>query len=67
MVTQGIKNYFLVSGIFSGKIDSVMLSGFEYAINPQNLIKIVEAIFEKIEMFIFFLRELPLLLTVSIK
>ena len=57
----------LVSGIFSGKIDSVMLLGFEYTINPQNLIKIVEAIFEKIEMFNFFLCEPPLILTVSIK
>ena len=32
---------FLVSGIFPGKDDSVMLLGFECTINPQNLIKIV--------------------------
>ena len=52
---QKIKTTFLVSGIFSGKADSVMLLGFECTINPQNLIKIVVAIFEKIKIFNFFL------------
>ena len=36
--------------------------GFEYTINPQNLMKIVGAIFEKIEILNFFLCELPLIL-----
>ena len=40
-----------VSGIFSGKAGSVMLLGFECTVNPQNLIKIVRAIFEKFKIF----------------
>ena len=40
--------------------------GFECTINPQNLIKIVGAIFEKIEI-IFFLCEIPLILGVGEK
>ena len=44
-----------VSGIFSGKADSVMLLSLECTINPQYLIKIVGAIFEKIEVPNFFL------------
>ena len=40
-----IKNYFLVSGIFPGKADSVILLGFECTVNPQNSIKSVRAIF----------------------
>ena len=36
-----LKTIFLVSGIFPGEVDSVILSGFECSINPQNLIKIV--------------------------
>ena len=50
-----LKTIFLVSGIFPGKADSVILLGIECAINPQNLIKIVRAIFEKFEILIFFL------------
>ena len=50
---QKIKNYFLVSRIFQGKSDSVILLGFEYAINPQNLIKIVRAIFKKSKLIFF--------------
>ena len=42
---QKIKNYLLVSGIFPGKADSVILLGFECTINPQNLFQIVRAIF----------------------
>ena len=47
---QKIKNYF-----FPGKADSVILLAFECAVNPQNLIKLVGAIFEKIKIFNFFL------------
>ena len=44
---------FPVSGIFSGKFASMTFSGFECTINPQNVIKIVGAIFEKINFLIF--------------
>ena len=44
-----------------------MLLSWKCTINPQNLIKIVEAIFEKIEMFNFFLCELHLILRVGRK
>ena len=57
-----LKTIFLVSRIFSGKADSIILLGFECTINPQNLIKIVGAIFEKIKIKFFFLCELPLIL-----
>ena len=40
---------------FFGKADSVILLGFECTVNTQNLIKIVKAIFEKIEILMFFL------------
>ena len=56
---------FVVSGIFPGKADSVMLLVFECTINPQNLIKIVGAIFEKINIFNFFSCELTLILGVG--
>ena len=59
-----LKTIFLVSGIFPGKADSVILLGFECTINLQNLIKIVLAIFQKIKIFNFFLCELPLILGV---
>ena len=62
-----LRTIFLVSGIFTGKIDSVMLLGFECTINVKHFIKIFSAIFEEIEIFIFFLRELPLILTVRLK
>ena len=42
-----------------------MLLGFECTINPQNLIKIVGAIFEKIKILNFFSSELPLILEVG--
>ena len=48
---------------FSEKADSVILLGFECTINPLNLIKIVGAIFQKIEKLISFLCELPLILS----
>ena len=56
---------FLVSGIFPEKADSVILLGFEYTINPENLIKIVAATFEKIKIFMLFSCELPLILGVG--
>ena len=52
---QKIKNYFSSFRDFSGKTESTTLLGFECTINPQNLIKIVGAIFEKIEIKKFFL------------
>ena len=55
MTDRELKNVFLVSGIFSGKADSVILLGFQCTINPQNLIKIVVAIFETVEVLNFFL------------
>ena len=48
-----LKNNFLVSWIFSEKTDSIILLGVETTINPQNFIKIVDAIFMKIGIFIF--------------
>ena len=51
---QKIKNYFfLLSGIFPGIADSVILLGFQCTINSENLIKIFGAIFEKIKIFNF--------------
>ena len=50
-----LKTIFLVSWIFSGKADSVILLGFECTTNTQNLNKIVGAIFEDIEILNFFL------------
>ena len=62
---QKIKNYFSSLRDFPEKADSVILLGFEYTINPQNLIKIVRAIFEKFEILHFFSCELPLILGVG--
>ena len=54
------KTIFLVSGIFSGKADSVILLCFECTTNPQNLIKIVKAIFKKTEfLYSFFMWTTP--------
>ena len=50
-----LKKYFLVRRIFSGKADSATFLGFECTINPQNLMKIVGAIFEKMKILNFFL------------
>ena len=50
---QKIKTIFLVSGIFPGNADSVILLDYECTINPRNLIKIVVANFEK-NKFLFF-------------
>ena len=57
-----LKTIFLDSGIFRGKADNVILLGFECTINPQNLIKNVGAIFEKIKIFNYFLCGQPLIL-----
>ena len=46
---QKIKNYFSSFMDFSGKFAIITLLGFECTINPQNVMKIVGAIFEKIE------------------
>ena len=67
MTDRKLKTIFLVSRIFSGKADSVILLGFECAINPQNLNEFVRDIFEKIEILNFFLCELPLTLRVARK
>ena len=67
MTDRKLKTIFLVSRIFEGKADSVILLGFEYTINTQNLNKIVRVIFNKIEILNFFLCELPLILGVGKK
>ena len=64
---QKIKNYFSSFKDFSGKVDSVILLGFECTINTQNLNKIVKPSFEKIEILIFFLCEIRLILGVGRK
>ena len=64
-MVRKLKTVFLVSGIFPGKADYVILLGLKCAINSQNLIKIVGAIFEKMEIFNFFLYVLPLILSVD--
>ena len=53
--------------IFSGKADSAILLRFECIINPQNFMKFVGAIFEKIKILIFFLCELHLIMRVDRK
>ena len=50
-----LKNIFLVRRIFPGKANIAIFLGFECTINPQNLMKIVVAIFEKIKILNFFL------------
>ena len=46
---QKIKKIFQLQGFFPGKADSAKLLGLEFAINLQNLMRIVGAIFEKIK------------------
>ena len=60
-------NFFTVTGIFSGKAESVALLGFECTVNPQNLINFVWSHFWENRNFIFFSCELPLILTVCRK
>ena len=67
MTDNKLKTIFLVSRKFSGKADSVIFLGFEFTIDPQNLNKIVRAIFEKIELNFFFLCEVPLILRGALK
>ena len=62
-----LKTIFLASRIFPGKTDTLILLGFEYTIKPQNLIKIVGAIFEKIIILNFFSCKLPLILELGEK
>ena len=50
-----LKNIFLVRKIFPGKTDSAILLGFECTINPQNLMKIVRAIFDKMKILNIFI------------
>ena len=66
MTDRKLKTVFLVSRIYQGKADSVILLGFECTLNTQILNKIVRAIFEKIEI-LNFLCELPLILGVARK
>ena len=65
--TEKLKTIFLVSGIFPGKAESVILLGFECTINSQNLIKIVGVIFEKIKILNFFLMWTTLNFRVRVK
>ena len=58
-----IKTIFLVSGIFPGKADCVILLGFEYTINPENLNRWSH--FWENQNFYFFSCELPLILGVG--
>ena len=65
---RNLKNIFLLSGIFLAKAGRVVLLGFECrpTINPHNLNKMVETIFEKIDVFYFFWCELPIILTINV-
>ena len=53
---QKIKNYFSSFKDFPAKADSVIFLGFECTLDPQNLIKIVGAIFEKMKFFSSFVK-----------
>ena len=64
---ENLKNIILLTRIFQGKANSVILLRFECTITPQKLMKIVGAIFGKMKFFVFFLRELPLILRVDRK
>ena len=64
---KNLKYIFPVSGIFPGKTDGVILLYFECIINPQNLMKIVGAIFEKIKIINFFLMWTTLNFRVRVK
>ena len=56
------KIFFLPSGNSQIKSYSVKLLGLECSSNPQNFMKIVGAIFERMKIFYFLLCELPLIL-----
>ena len=49
------KNIIKVIRFFPGKANSAILLGLECTINPQNLMKIVGVIFEKIKILNYFL------------
>ena len=67
MTDRKLKTIFIVSRIFPGKAEGVILLDFECTTNTRNLNKIVRAIFDKIEILNFFLCELPLILGVARK
>ena len=52
---ENLKNIILVTRIFPGKADSAILLGFECTLNPQNFMKFVWAISEKIKILNIFL------------
>ena len=66
MSRKNVKNIFQFQGFFREKaiVSHAWVSNIG-TITPQNLIKIVGAIFEKIGIFIYFLIELPLILGVG--
>ena len=66
---QKIKNYYSSFRNFSGKSRWCHIVGLRMycTINPENLFKIVGAIFDKTEILNFFLCELPLILGVGKK
>ena len=51
---QKLKTIFLVSAVFPGKADSVILLVFEYTVNPQNLSKLLEPFLRKSKFSFFF-------------
>ena len=53
--------------IFSGNPDSTLFSGFECTIDPQNLMNIVRAIFEKMKILNVFLMRTTLNLRIDRK
>ena len=66
MFSQKIKLFFSSFWDFPDKTNNVLLDfDCRTTINPENLIKIVGAIFEKIKIFNFFSCELPLILGVG--
>ena len=59
--------FFQFQGFFPGKADSTTLLGLDCTINPQNLIKIVGAVFEKIKILNVFLMWTTLNFKVSLR
>ena len=67
MTDRELKNIFLVSGIFSGKVYSAMLVGLRMYYKLAKFNQIVGAIFDKMKILIFSSCELPLILGVGEK
>ena len=63
--TEKLNFSFQFQGFFSGKAESVTLLGFACTISPQNLVKIVGAIYEKIDFFHNYVNYVPLILGVG--